>query len=173
MADKRRKWNRNLCAEREKAEKYKRKKDKAKTEPKRREIVIPIQRKLWRLLKPLLTYELFLIEQPSLLALILMSVYDRRLSGRAYARDIRSCISNRQSGGDPGSLETVQKDEGMFRNRKNGGVRQRQPPVFSAGYDLRPSPEHCHERDRLYQNLSGYQDMASKIYAKDKNPLAS
>ena len=36
-------------------------------------------------------------------------VYDRRLSGRAYARDIRSCISNRQSGGDPGSLETVQK----------------------------------------------------------------
>lgn len=57
-------------------------------------------------------------------------VYDRRLSGRAYARDIRSCISNRQSGGDPGSLETVQKDEGMFPKPENGGVRQRQPPVF-------------------------------------------
>ena len=25
--------------------------------------------------------------------------------------------------------------------------------LYSAGYDLRPSPEHCHERDRLYQNL--------------------
>lgn len=36
-------------------------------------------------------------------------VYDRRLSGRAHARNFCSCISNRQPGGDPGSLETVQK----------------------------------------------------------------
>ena len=45
----------------------------AKTEPKTEEIVIPIQRKLWRLLKPLLTYELFLIGATVLLALILMT----------------------------------------------------------------------------------------------------
>lgn len=42
--------------------------------------------------------------------------------------------------------------------------------LYSAGYDLRPSPEYCNERDRLYQNLSGYQDMASKIY-EGQNPL--
>ena len=39
-----------------------------------------------------------------------------------------------------------------------------------AGYDIWASSEHCYECDRLYQNLSGYQNMASKIY-EGQNPL--
>lgn len=129
MADKRRKWNRNLCAEREKAENIKEKRT-AKTEPKTEEIVIPIQRKLWRLLKPLLTYELFLIGATVLLALILMTfTTGGYLEERMHATSVlASAIGSLAA--IPVLWKQYKKDEGMFPKPENGGVRQRQPPVF-------------------------------------------
>lgn len=79
--------------------------------------------------KTALTYELFLIGATVLLALILMTFTTGGYLEERMHASIRSCISNRQSGGDPSS-ETVQKDEGMFPKPENGGVRQRRPPVF-------------------------------------------
>ena len=65
----------------------------AKTEPKTEKIVIPIQRKLWRLLKPLLTYELFLIGATVLLALILMTfTTGGYLEERMHATSVLSLI---------------------------------------------------------------------------------
>lgn len=97
-------------------------------------------------------------------------VYDRRLSGRAYARDIRSCISNRQSGGDPGSLETVQKDEGMFpKPEKRWSAAEAAACillVMTFGHLLN-TVMNVTGFTRIF---SGYQDMASKIY-EGQNPL--
>lgn len=61
------------------------------------------------------------------------------------------------------------KMKACSRNRKTVECG-RGSRLYSAGYDLRPSPEYCNERDRLYRIFSGYQDMASKIY-EGQNPL--
>ena len=142
----------------------------AKTEPKTEEIVIPIQRKLWRLLKPLLTYELFLIGATVLLALILMTFTTGGYLEERMHATIRSCISNRQSGGDPGSLETVQKDEGMFpKPEKRWSAAEAAACillVMTFGHLLN-TVMNVTGFTRIF---SGYQDMASKIY-EGQNPL--
>ena len=108
VADKRRKWNRNLCAEREKSREYKRKKDsenRAKNGGNRNSYPAEAMASF----KTASDVRTVSDRSNRTSGADPDDVYDRRLSGRAYARDIRSCISNRQSGGDPGSLETVQK----------------------------------------------------------------
>lgn len=159
----------SLQPKEKKAENIKEKRT-AKTEPKTEEIVIPIQRKLWRLLKPLLTYELFLIGATVLLALILMTfTTGGYLEERMHATSVlASAIGSLAA--IPVLWKQYKKDEGMFPKPEKRWSAGRGSRLYSAGYDLRPSPEHCHERDRLYQNLFRLSDMASKIY-EGQNPL--
>lgn len=141
-----------IFAQKEKKAENIKEKRTAKTEPKTEEIVIPIQRKLWRLLKPLLTYELFLIGATVLLALILMTfTTGGYLEERMHATSVlASAIGSLAA--IPVLWKQYKKMKACSRNRKTVECG-RGSRLYSAGYDLRPSPEHCHERDRLYQNL--------------------
>ena len=115
-----------IFAQKEKKAENIKEKRTAKTEPKTEEIVIPIQRKLWRLLKPLLTYELFLIGATVLLALILMTfTTGGYLEERMHATSVlASAIGSLAA--IPVLWKQYKKDEGMFPKPE----KRWQPPVF-------------------------------------------
>ena len=81
-------------------------------------------------LKPLLTYELFLIGATVLLALILMTfTTGGYLEERMHATSVlASAIGSLAA--IPVLWKQYKKMKACSRNRKNGGVLQRQPPVF-------------------------------------------
>lgn len=141
-----------------------------KKEPKSEEIVIPIQRKLWRLLKPLLTYELCLIGATVLLALILMTfttggfLEDRMHATSVLASAIGSLAAL------PILWKQYKKDDGMFPEmEKHFSVAE-----AAAGILLVMSFGHLLN---TVMNLTGftrvfsaYQNMASNIY-EGQNPV--
>ena len=136
----------------------------AKTEPKTEEIVIPIQRKLWRLLKPLLTYELFLIGATVLLALILMTfTTGGYLEERMHATSVlASAIGSLAA--IPVLWKQYKKDEGMFpKPEKRWSAAEAAACillVMTFGHLLN-TVMNVTGFTRIF---SGYQDMASKIY---------
>ena len=142
----------------------------AKTEPKTEEIVIPIQRKLWRLLKPLLTYELFLIGATVLLALILMTfTTGGYLEERMHATSVlASAIGSLAA--IPVLWKQYKKDEGMFpKPEKRWSAAEAAACillVMTFGHLLN-TVMNVTGFTRIF---SGYQDMASKIY-EGQNPL--
>ena len=142
----------------------------AKTEPKTEEIVIPIQRKLWRLLKPLLTYELFLIGATVLLALILMTfTTGGYLEERMHATSVlASAIGSLAA--VPVLWKQYKKDDGMFPEPEKRWSAAEAAAcillVMTFGHLLN-TVMNVTGFTRIF---SGYQDMASKIY-EGQNPL--
>lgn len=134
------------------------------------DIEIPIQRKLWRLLQPLLTYEFFLIGATILLALILMTFTTGGfLENRMYATSVlASAIGSLAA--LPVLWKQYRKDDGMFSEpEKHWSVKE-----AAAGVMLIMSFGHIFNTvlnvtgfTRLF---SGYQDMVSQIY-EGQNPI--
>ena len=159
-----------IFAQKEKKAENIKEKRTAKTEPKTEEIVIPIQRKLWRLLKPLLTYELFLIGATVLLALILMTfTTGGYLEERMHATSVlASAIGSLAA--IPVLWKQYKKDEGMFpKPEKRWSAAEAAACillVMTFGHLLN-TVMNVTGFTRIF---SGYQDMASKIY-EGQNPL--
>ncbi|WP_461881134.1 HAD hydrolase-like protein [Fusicatenibacter sp.] len=141
-----------------------------KKERKSEEIVIPIQRKLWRLLKPLLTYELFLIGATVLLALILMTfTTGGYLEERMHATSVlASAIGSLAA--IPILFKQYKKDDGMFPEPEKRWSAAEAAAcvllVMTFGHLLN-TVMNVTGFTRIF---SGYQNMASKIY-EGQNPL--
>ena len=159
-----------IFAQKEKKAENIKEKRTAKTEPKTEEIVIPIQRKLWRLLKPLLTYELFLIGATVLLALILMTfTTGGNLEARMHATSVLAAAIGSLAA-IPVLWKQYKKDEGMFPKPENRWSATEAAAcillVMTFGHLLN-TVMNVTGFTRIF---SGYQDMASKIY-EGQSPL--
>ena len=151
-----------------KAESTKEKKTEEAT--KTDEVIIPIQRKLWRLLKPLLTYELFLIGATVLLALILMTFTNGGyLEERMHATSVlASAIGSLAA--LPVLWKQYKKDDGMFPEpEKHWSAAEAAAGillVMSFGHLLN-TVMNVTGFTRLF---SAYQNMVSNIY-EGQNPV--
>lgn len=170
MADKRRKWNRNLCAEREKSREYKRKKDsenRAKNGGNRNSYPAEAMAVL---LKTASDVRLFLIGATVLLALILMTfTTGGYLEERMHATSVlASAIGSLAA--IPVLWKQYKKDEGMFpKPEKRWSAAEAAACillVMTFGHLLN-TVMNVTGFTRIF---SGYQDMASKIY-EGQNPL--
>lgn len=133
-------------------------------------IVIPMQRKLWQLLKPLLTYELFLIGATVLLALVLMTfTTGGYLEERMYATSVLASALGSLAA-IPFLWKQYKKDDGMFPEPEKRWSAAEAAAcvllVMTFGHLLN-TVMNVTGFTRIF---SGYQNMASKIY-EGQNPV--